>query len=50
MIAVKRGAPDLTSTLLGGGYDIHVDAQENVSLIVTSIHFVHHCVIVRYIE
>jgi len=33
MIAVKRGRPNLTNTLLGGGYDVHVDVQENVSLI-----------------
>ena len=47
MIAVKSGRTDLTNTLLGGGYDVHVDVQENVSLLVTSIAFVPHCVLIR---
>ena len=33
MIAVKSGRTDLTNTLLGGGYDVHVDVQENVSIL-----------------
>ena len=39
MIAVKRGAPDLTNTLLRGGCD--TDVQENVSLLLTPSLFVH---------